>query len=104
MSEQPEALRLANELEMWTQGEPGSVELRRQHAEIERLTAVIEDQRRIIAVLNAGIGCETTLESIGVLDERDELRAKLAALEKQDILAALKQMHPDKPSSQGEDK
>jgi hypothetical protein len=32
MSEQPEALRLADELEMWTQGEPAAAELRRLHA------------------------------------------------------------------------
>lgn len=46
--------------------------------EIERLTAAIEEQRRIIETLNDGIGCTTTLESIRVLDERDELRAELA--------------------------
>ena len=28
---QPEALRLADELEMWTQGEPAAAELRRLH-------------------------------------------------------------------------
>lgn len=31
-SEQPEALRLADELEMWTLGEPAAIELRRLHA------------------------------------------------------------------------
>lgn len=32
MSAQPEALRLADELEMWTLGEPAAAELRRLHA------------------------------------------------------------------------
>ena len=31
MKEQPEALRLADELEMWTRGEPAAAELRRLH-------------------------------------------------------------------------
>lgn len=34
---QPEALRLADELEMWTLGEPAAIELRRLHAENEAL-------------------------------------------------------------------
>lgn len=34
---QPEALRLADELEMWTLGEPAAAELRRLHAENEAL-------------------------------------------------------------------
>ena len=34
---QPEALRLADELEMWTRGEPAAAELRRLHAENEAL-------------------------------------------------------------------
>jgi hypothetical protein len=32
MTQQPKALRLADELEMWTQGEPAAAELRRLHA------------------------------------------------------------------------
>jgi hypothetical protein len=43
MTEQPKALRLADELEMWTQGEPAAVELRRQHNEIERLTKLCDE-------------------------------------------------------------
>ena len=35
-----EALRLADELEMWTQGEPAAAELRRLHGEVERLREV----------------------------------------------------------------
>ena len=31
MSTQPKALRLADELEMWTKGEPATAELRRLH-------------------------------------------------------------------------
>ena len=42
MSDQPEALRLADELEMWTQGEPAAAELRRLHAECESLRAQVE--------------------------------------------------------------
>jgi hypothetical protein len=32
MTQQPKALQLADELEMWTQGEPAAAELRRLHA------------------------------------------------------------------------
>ena len=39
MSKQPEALRVADELEMWTFGEPAARLLREQHAEIQRLRA-----------------------------------------------------------------
>jgi len=45
MTQQPKALQLADELEMWTQGEPAAEELRRQHAEIERLTKLCDDLR-----------------------------------------------------------
>ena len=37
MTEQPTALRLADELEMWTLGEPAADELRRLHAECNDL-------------------------------------------------------------------
>jgi hypothetical protein len=43
MTQQPKALQLADELEMWTQGEPAAEELRRQHAEIERLTKLCDE-------------------------------------------------------------
>ena len=43
MTQQPKALQLADELEMWTQGEPAAAELRRQHAEIERLTKFCDE-------------------------------------------------------------
>ena len=37
-----EALRLADELEMWTLGEPAAVELRRQHDRITTLEAALQ--------------------------------------------------------------
>lgn len=37
MTNQPKALKLADELEMWTLGEPAAEELRRLHAENEAL-------------------------------------------------------------------
>lgn len=37
MSAEPEALRVADELEMWTLGEPAARLLREQHAEIQKL-------------------------------------------------------------------
>ena len=43
MKEQPTALRLADELEMWTLGEPAAAELR-------RLSAEHEEDQRVIAV------------------------------------------------------
>ena len=42
MSDQPEALRLADALEMWTLGEPAAAELRRLHEENGRLRIVAE--------------------------------------------------------------
>lgn len=88
MSTKPEALRLADELEMWTQGEPGAVELRRQHAEIERLTteaaaadAWSSNAARLIRDLTA---------------ERDAALTKLAADPKvQSFLEA----HPHNPAA-----
>jgi hypothetical protein len=41
MNTQPDALRLADELEMWTMGEPAAAELRRLHAENEKLRSVM---------------------------------------------------------------
>lgn len=49
MAEQAKALRLADELEMWTQGEPAAAELRLQHAEIERLRNDIAFYRNMVA-------------------------------------------------------
>ena len=42
MSDQPEAMRLADELEMWTLGEPAAAELRRLHADAEESEALRE--------------------------------------------------------------
>lgn len=41
-----EALRLADELEMWTLGEPAAAELRRLHAQRDALLALVEKIRR----------------------------------------------------------
>jgi hypothetical protein len=41
MAEQAKALRLADELEMWTQGEPAAAELRRQEAVIQQLLGAL---------------------------------------------------------------
>jgi len=49
MTQQPKALQLADELEMWTQGEPAAAELRLQHAEIERLRNDIAFYRNMVA-------------------------------------------------------
>jgi hypothetical protein len=49
MTQQPKALQLADELEMWTQGEPAAEELRRQHAEIERLRNDLAFYRGMVA-------------------------------------------------------
>ncbi len=62
MTTQPEALRLADELEMWTKGEPAAAELRRLHE-----------------------AHESSLRTIELLVQRDEL-IKL----NQELLAALK--------------
>ena len=42
MSEKPEALRLADELESMWKKDPAAAELRRQHAKIERLMEALE--------------------------------------------------------------
>ena len=42
MSTQPEALRLADELEMWTKGEPAAAELRRLHEVNQELLAALK--------------------------------------------------------------
>jgi len=44
---QPEALRLAEELEMWTKGEPAAAELRRLHAANQELLAALEKLARL---------------------------------------------------------
>ena len=44
-TQKPDALRLADELEMWTLGEPAAAELRRLHAENEVLRADAERYR-----------------------------------------------------------
>ena len=62
----PEALRLADELEMWTQGEPAAAELRRLHAECESLRAALQ-----IAIRQ---------NEHDMLMTGDELRAARAAL------------------------
>ena len=46
MSDQPEALRLADELEMWTLGEPAAAELRRLHAVNQEL---LEALKKVLA-------------------------------------------------------
>jgi hypothetical protein len=43
MTQQPKALQLADELEMWTQGEPAAAELRRQEAVNAQLLEALED-------------------------------------------------------------
>jgi len=50
MSTQPEALRLAEELEMWTLGEPAAAELRRLHAENERLQQINQSHEMKLSV------------------------------------------------------
>jgi hypothetical protein len=40
---QPEALRLADELEMWTKGEPAAAELRRLHELNQELLAALKE-------------------------------------------------------------
>jgi hypothetical protein len=42
MTTQPEALRLADELEMWTKGEPAAAELRRLHESNQELLATLK--------------------------------------------------------------
>jgi hypothetical protein len=42
MNTQPEALRLADELEMWTRGEPAAEELRRLHEVNQDLVEALE--------------------------------------------------------------
>jgi hypothetical protein len=44
---QPEALRLADELEMWTKGEPAAAELRRLHEVNQELLAALEKLARL---------------------------------------------------------
>lgn len=51
MNEQPEALRLADELEMWTLGEPAAAELRRQH---DRITTLETALRQALEALERG--------------------------------------------------
>jgi hypothetical protein len=43
MTTQPEALRLADGLEMWTLGEPAAAELRRLHESNTELLAALKD-------------------------------------------------------------
>ena len=43
----PEALRLADELEMWTKGEPAAAELRRLHEVNAELLAALEKLARL---------------------------------------------------------
>lgn len=47
-------------------------------SEIDALTVTIEEQRRTIETLNSLVGCETTLDSITVVDK---LMARIAELE-----------------------
>ena len=47
MTTQPEALRLADELEMWTKGEPAAAELRRLHEVNTELLAALEKLARL---------------------------------------------------------
>jgi len=44
---QPEALRLADELEMWTKGEPAAAELRRLHEVNQELLDALEKLARL---------------------------------------------------------
>jgi hypothetical protein len=43
MNTQPDALRLADELEMWTMGEPAAAELRRLYAANQELLEALKD-------------------------------------------------------------
>lgn len=43
MDKQPEALRLADELEMWTKGEPAAEELRRLHTLNQELVEALQN-------------------------------------------------------------
>ena len=46
-TQQPEALRLADGLEMWTLGEPAAAELRRLHEVNQELVAALEKLARL---------------------------------------------------------
>jgi hypothetical protein len=51
MTTQPEALRLADGLEMWTLGEPAAAELRQLHAAAAELRRLHEVNQELIAAL-----------------------------------------------------
>jgi hypothetical protein len=53
MSNQPEALRLADELEMWTMGEPAAAELRRLYEAHDWQYRVAGDRLRRVEKLEA---------------------------------------------------
>lgn len=79
MSEIPEALRLADRLDLWgDQGDllEAAAELRRQHAEITRLRVAVLGQSADLATLR-GRNYETQSLLAGAEAERDALRAEL---------------------------
>ena len=89
MSAQNEALRLADELEMWTLGEPAADELRRLHAECNDLAHQLNESNerngRLIAQRDALL---TVLKELtGHINERfsggvwDRARAAVRAVE-----------------------
>ena len=114
MSQQPEALRLANELDSWVGGFSGKAAdlLRSQHAEIERLRDELETERIRLAVCGV-VALSDTPESaakaremkdqyrsaslsdvarrvdecMALLAENERLRAELEALRKQEPVA-----------------
>jgi hypothetical protein len=55
MNTQPEALRLADELEMWTLGEPAAEELRRLVALNQQLLKALKDSDKLIEQLMPGV-------------------------------------------------
>jgi hypothetical protein len=73
------ALRLADELEMWTLGEPAAAELRRLHAEVERLRAAARQAVKALEGSNCNCfsGCDVCAEWPGWAETADAIRNAL---------------------------
>jgi hypothetical protein len=73
---QPEALRLADELEMWTKGEPAAAELRRLHELNQELLAALKLSEPLLqAMLNNIVRYLPQYEKMPALDQ---VRAAIA--------------------------
>jgi hypothetical protein len=73
---QPEALRLADELEMWTKGEPAAAELRRLHKLNQELLAALKMAEPLLQALqNNIVRCLPQYEKMPALDQ---VRAAIA--------------------------